>query len=76
MFVNWTYFVAAAEELNFTKAAERCFISQQSLSSAIAKLEESLDVELFQRKKKLELTPAGECLYRHAKAIVTEEELL
>ena len=74
--INWKYFVVVAEELNFTKAAEKLYLTQQSLSSMIAKLEKSLDIELFFRKKKLELTPAGECLYRHAKKIVIEEELL
>lgn len=35
---NLTYFIAAAEELNFTRAARRLYISQQALSSHIAKL--------------------------------------
>ena len=39
-FLNLEYFLVAAEELNFTRAAKRLYISQQSLSNHIAKLEE------------------------------------
>ena len=41
---NLTYFIAASEELNFTRAARRLYISQQALSSHIAKLEEGSPV--------------------------------
>lgn len=40
---NWNYVIAAVEEMNFTKAAKRLYISQQSLSNYIAKLENSLE---------------------------------
>ena len=39
-FLNLRYFIVTAEEMNFTKAAKRLFISQQSLSNHIAKLED------------------------------------
>lgn len=53
------YFVALAEEMNFTKAL-KLSITQQSLSGSIKRLEEEYGVELFQRKPYLKLTPAGE----------------
>ena len=56
------YFVALAEEMNFTKASESLHITQQSLSGSIKHLEEEYGVELFQRKPYLKLTPAGETM--------------
>ncbi|WP_041701839.1 LysR family transcriptional regulator [Gottschalkia acidurici] len=54
------YVVTVAEEKNFTKAAEKLFIAQPSLSQIIKKEEDSLGVKLFDRNKKpLELTSAG-----------------
>lgn len=73
--INWKYFVVAAEELNFTKAAAKLYISQQSLSNYIARLENAMGMELFNRKKTLTLTAAGESLYYNAKRILAMEEL-
>ena len=46
-FLNLGYFLVAAEEVNFTKAAKRLYISQQSLSNHIANLEKEFDVMLL-----------------------------
>ena len=54
------YFLAVAEELSFTKAAEKMYVSQTAVTQQIRSLEEQMGVQLFSRtKKKVELTPAG-----------------
>lgn len=61
-FQHLRYFLMVAEELNITRAAERLYISQQSLSSHISNLERELNTKLFTRSPKLALTYAGEQL--------------
>ena len=69
------YFVAVAEELNITKAAEKLNISQPPLSNQIRALEDELDTVLFIRgKRHLQLTESGQLLYRHAKEILSLSE--
>jgi DNA-binding transcriptional LysR family regulator len=64
-----SYFVAVAEELNFTRAAERLHVSQSPLSQAIRALEANLGVRLLERTSRhVELTPAGEDLLPAARA--------
>lgn len=72
-FRNLQYFLAVAEERNITHAANRLFISQQSLSGHIAKLEEELGVPLFSRGQELTPTYAGERLMLIAKRICALE---
>ena len=64
-------FAAAAEELNFTRAAKRLFISQQALSSHISKLEEYYGARLFDRGIPMTLTDAGRALQKHAREILS-----
>ena len=76
-FRNLQYFLRAAEEKNITRAAQKLYISQQSLSGHIAKLEEELGVSLFERGGELTLTYAGERLYLLAQRICSlEQEIL
>ncbi|MFB9774896.1 LysR family transcriptional regulator [Brevibacterium otitidis] len=61
------YVVAIAEERNFTRAAERCFVGQSALSHQIKALEKELGVALFARtSRRVELTPAGHAFLRGA----------
>lgn len=63
------YFVAVAELLSFTKAAERCRVSQPSLSQQIQKLEVDLGVQLLDRLgRRIKLTDAGDVFYERAAA--------
>lgn len=67
------YVLAVAEYRNFTLAAEHSFVTQPTLSMQIQKLEEELDVTIFNRKKKpIELTPIGHKILEQAKLIVDE----
>ncbi len=64
-------FVTVAEELNFTRAAERLFVAQQALSSQIQQLETRLGARLFERTtRRVVLTPAGERLLPHAVSVL------
>jgi DNA-binding transcriptional LysR family regulator len=65
------YFVAAAEELHFTRAAERLFISQPALSKQIRVLERQLGAPLFDRGREgVRLTPVSEALLPHARGVL------
>ena len=67
------YVIAVAENQNFTKAAEKCFVTQPTLSMQIQKLEDQLDVLIFDRSKKpIELTEVGKKIVIQARNIVNE----
>jgi len=67
------YFIAVAEELNFTKAAYKLHISQPPLSRQIRQLEEEFGVQLFARDRtKVELTDPGKTFLREAHAVVNQ----
>jgi DNA-binding transcriptional LysR family regulator len=67
------YFVAVAEHLHFTRAAEALFVSQPSLSKQIHMLEAQLRAPLFVRNRRtVELTPVGDALLPRARAMLAE----
>ena len=67
------YTLAVAEEGNFTKAAEKCFVTQPTLSMQVQKLEEELTIKLFNRNTKpISLTPIGLKVIEQAKVILKE----
>jgi hypothetical protein len=67
------YFLVVAEELHFTRAAERLFMAQPALSKAIRRLEQAVGVPLFTRTThEVRLTAAGEAFARHARRAVRE----
>src|SRR5436190_18149593 len=69
------YFVAVAEDRNFTRAAERLHMAQPPLSAAIQQLEEQLGVALFQRTtRQVELTLAGRLLLQRGQELLAHAE--
>jgi DNA-binding transcriptional LysR family regulator len=68
-------FLAVAEELNFTRAAERMHIAQPALSAQIRQLEAQLGCELFARTtRRVELTPVGKLLLDDARKLVADAD--
>lgn len=69
------YVLAVAEFQNFTIAAEKCFVTQPTLSMQIQKLEEELDIKIFDRNKKpIQLTEVGKKIVAQAQSIVNEAD--
>ena len=67
------YIVAVAREKHFGRAAEACFVSQPTLSVAIKKLEEELDVRLFERgTSEVSVTPLGDEIVRQAQSVIEQ----
>jgi DNA-binding transcriptional LysR family regulator len=70
-----SYFVAVAEEGQFTRAAERVSVAQPAVSAQIGRLERELGERLFHRDpRSVALTPAGEALLPHARAALAAAE--
>jgi hypothetical protein len=67
------YIVTLAQEQHFGRAAERCFVSQPTLSIAVKKLEEELGVALFERSKsRVAATPLGEQIVAQAQLVLEQ----
>ena len=69
------YLLALAEHLNFTRAAEACFVSQSTLSTGLKELEATLGVQLVERdKQSVALTAVGEQVLARARQVLTAAE--
>ena len=67
------YIVAVARERHFGKAAEACYVSQPTLSVAVKKLEEELEVKLFERSaNEVTVTHLGEEIVRQAQSVLEQ----
>ena len=65
------YIVAVAREKHFGRAAEACSVSQPTLSVSVKKLEEELDIRIFERgASEVSVTPLGEEIVRQAQAVI------
>jgi len=72
-FTDLRYVVALARERHFGRAAEKCFVSQPTLSVAIKKLEDELGVTLFERSpQEVRVTPVGERIIAQAEKVLAE----
>ena len=67
---SFEIFLTVVEEMNFTRAAQRLYITQQSLSGHIKRLEDVYHVQLFRRRPTLRLTPEGEAMVVFSKQIL------
>ncbi|MBF1126752.1 MAG: LysR family transcriptional regulator, partial [Capnocytophaga sp.] len=73
--VQFQYILAVAQYKNFSVAAEKCFVTQPTLSMQVQRLEEELDVLIFDRTKKpVRVTEVGEKILKQAESIVNESE--
>lgn len=71
------YVITVAETCHFGKAAERCFVSQPTLSGQIKKLEVELGVVIFERtKRSVKLTPIGEKIIDHARKMMEQADAI
>jgi len=72
------YIVAVSQKNHFGKAAQACFVSQPTLSIAIKKLEEELDVRLFERssKNEIRITEIGQQVINQAYIVLQEAQIL
>ncbi|MCB8889448.1 hydrogen peroxide-inducible genes activator [Vreelandella malpeensis] len=71
------YIVTLAQERHFGRAAERCHVSQPTLSVAVKKLEDELDTPLFERSKStVQVTPLGEKIVIQAQRVLEQSSLI
>jgi LysR family hydrogen peroxide-inducible transcriptional activator len=71
------YILAVAETRHFGRAAERCFVSQPTLSGQIKKLEEALGVTIFERtNRSVEVTPIGAEILTHARLLMEQADAI
>ena len=71
------YIVTLAQERHFGRAAEKCFVSQPTLSVAIKKLEGELDIAIFERSKSsVSVTPLGERIVMQAQKVLEESRAI
>lgn len=72
------YIVAVSKHKHFGKAAQACFVSQPTLSIAIKKLEEELEVSLFERssKNEIQITALGEQIIEQAQHVMRESQII
>jgi len=71
------YIIAVADTRHFGKAAERCFVSQPTLSGQIKKLEDELGITIFERtNRSVEITPVGETIMVHARQMMEQADII
>lgn len=71
------YLIAVAETCHFGRAAERCFVSQPTLSGQIKKLEDELGVTIFERtNRSVKITPIGEQILSHTRLMMEQAEMI
>ncbi|RBO86314.1 MULTISPECIES: hydrogen peroxide-inducible genes activator [Marinomonas] len=71
------YIVMLAEEKHFGRAADRCYVSQPTLSVAVKKLEEELGTAIFERSKSsVYITPVGEQIITQAKRVLDQANMI
>lgn len=71
------YILAVAETQHFGKAAERCHVSQPTLSGQIKKLEEELGVAIFERtNRSVEITDIGQAILSHARQMIEQADII
>ena len=71
------YIITLAQEHHFGRAAEKCHVSQPTLSVAIKKLERELDIAIFERSKSsVTVTPLGERIIAQAQRVLEESRAI
>lgn len=73
-FTSLYYFKELTQDLNMTQTARRLYISQQTLSNHILRLEEYYKIPLFTRRHGLKLTPAGQQLLNFATKVLNDHK--